>query len=196
MKRQYIKKVVFLSVQGVESQSLIPHHRLEKLLVDEKMEYVFLRPGYFMQNLTTTLVDEIKQNNRIFIPAGKLKFNWVDARDIGMVGAHILNEFEKYTYQTPEITGSEFVGFGEVVSLIRKITGRPLRYVSPNLLWFAHVQRSKGIPMPMILVMIMLHFLPRLGKNAQRLTDVVEQVTGQKPTTLKEFVEREQVKLK
>jgi uncharacterized protein YbjT (DUF2867 family) len=194
LKKNKISKVVFLSVQGVESQSLIPHHKLEKLLVKQNMEYVFLRPGYFMQNLTTTLVDEIRKNNRIFIPAGKLKFNWVDARDIGLVGTTILNDFDKYVYHTPEITGSEFSGFSEVSILIGNTVNKPIKYVSPNLIRFMHVQRKKGMTVPMIMVMIMLHFLPRLGKNQEKLTSVVEQITGKRPNTLAEFIARESEK--
>ncbi|MFW5708537.1 MAG: NmrA family NAD(P)-binding protein, partial [Bacteroidota bacterium] len=136
MKRQSITKVVFLSVQGVENQSLIPHHKLEKLIVADQMEFVFLRPSYFMQNLTTTLLHDIQQNRRIFVPSGPLKFNWVDARDIGLVGAHVLHRFDDFKNQALEITGSDFAGFDEVVRLINKNVRNKIRYVSPNLLRF------------------------------------------------------------
>ncbi|TVQ18313.1 MAG: NmrA-like family protein [Bacteroidetes bacterium] len=195
MKKHNISKVVFLSVQGAESQSFIPHHKLEKLILAYQMEYVFLRPSYFMQNLTTTLLYDIQKNKRIFMPSGKLRFNWVDARDIGLVGAHVLNDFEAYTNQALEITGSDFAGFGEVARLINQHLQTPITYVSPNLLRFYFAKRKQGIAPAMIFVMIMLHFLPRLGKNQPRLTDVVEKVTGKKSTTLEEFVKREAGKL-
>jgi len=191
MKRHNISKVVFLSVQGAESQSLIPHHKLEKLILAYQMEHVFLRPSYFMQNLTTTLMHDIQKYRRIFIPSGKLKFNWVDARDIGLVGAHVLNDFEAYTNQALEITGSDFTGFDEAARLINQHVQNPITYVSPNLLRFYHAKRKQGIVPAMIFVMIMLHFLPRLGKNQPRLTHVVKQITGREPVTLEEFVRRE-----
>jgi len=191
LKKHNISKVVFLSVQGAESHSFIPHHKLEKLILEYQLEYVFLRPSYFMQNLTTTLLYDIQKNRRIFIPSGKLKFNWVDARDIGLVGAHVLNDFEKYTTQALEITGSDFANFEEVVRLINHEVANPITYVSPNLLRFYLTKRNQGIAPAMILVMIMLHFLPRLGKNKQRLTNVVRQVTGRKPIRLEEFIRRE-----
>lgn len=194
MKRNKVTKVVFLSVQGVEDQSLIPHHKLEKLIVSEQLEYVFLRPGYFMQNLTTTLLPEIKSCNTIFIPSGKLKFNWVDARDIGLVGAHVLTDFNFFRMKALEITGSEFTGFDEVAKLISEKTGKSIRYESPSLLKFFARKRKLGIAPAMIFVMIMLHFLPRLGKNKPRLTSVVKDITGKNPGTLKEFVEREKDK--
>jgi uncharacterized protein YbjT (DUF2867 family) len=191
MKRHKISKVVFLSVQGVESQSLIPHHKLEKLLVAQRMEYVFLRPSYFMQNLTTTLLHEIKTMDKIFIPSGPLKFNWVDARDIGLVAAHVLSDFDRFSMQALEVTGSEFIGFKKVAQLLSQKLNREIRYESPNLMQFFRAKRNMGVSKAMIFVMIMLHYLPRFGKNLPRLTNVVEDITGKKPGTLAIFIERE-----
>lgn len=191
MKRHNISKVVFLSVQGAESQSFIPHHKLEKLILSYGLDYVFLRPSYFMQNLTTTLLYDIKNRGEIFIPSGKLKFNWVDAHDIGLVGAHVLNNFEAYTNQALEITGQDFAGMDEAVSIINRYAQTHISYVSPNLFHFYRVKRKQGMAPAMIFVMIMLHFLPRLGKNRPRLTDVVKEVTGRDPVSLEEFVRRE-----
>lgn len=190
MKKQGISKVVFLSVQGAEKQSFIPHYKLEKLILEHEIQHVFLRPSYFMQNITTTLFDEIQHHNRIFIPSGKLSFNWVDSRDIGLVGAHVLNNFEKYSGKALEITGTDFCGFEEVVRLINQHTSKQIRYVSPSLLRFYLTKRKQGVAPAMILVMIMLHFLPRLGKNEPQLTRVVKEVTGKEPERLENFIIR------
>lgn len=191
MKRNSISKIVFLSVQGAESQSFIPHHKLEKLILSYGMEYVFLRPSYFMQNLTTTLLYDIRNRGQIFIPSSRLKFNWVDAHDIGLVGACVLSDFDRYKNQALEITGKDFAGMDEAVSLINHYAQTDLRYVSPNLLHFYRVKRKQGMPPAMIFVMIMLHFLPRLGKNKPRLTNIVKEVTGKEPVSLEEFIKRE-----
>ena len=45
-----VKHIVFLSVQGVQSSKIIPHHKIEKLIVASKIPYTFLRPAYFMQS--------------------------------------------------------------------------------------------------------------------------------------------------
>lgn len=194
LKENGISKIVFLSVQGVENQKFIPHYKLEKLIIDEGLDFAFLRPGYFMQNLTTTLIHEIKSENKIFIPAGKLKFNWVDALDIGLVGAHILNEFETYKNQPYEITGSEFFGFGKVAEIVSELSGKDISYESPTLMKFFREKRKLGILKAMIFVMIMLHYLPRFGKNNPRLTNIVKEITGKEPGTILEFVQREKDK--
>lgn len=97
MKQQKSDAVVFLSVQGAETNKLIPHYKIEQQIRNMNFEYIFLRPSYFMQNLTTTLLDEIKHNNRIFLPAGNAHFNWIDANDIGKFAGIVLNSFERYS---------------------------------------------------------------------------------------------------
>jgi uncharacterized protein YbjT (DUF2867 family) len=194
IKEKEISKIVFLSVQGAENQKFIPHHKIEKLILEEGLEFIFLRPGYFMQNLTTTLLHEIKSENKIYIPSGNLKFNWVDARDIGLVSAHVLNNFEHFKNKPYEITGSEFAGFGEVAQILTEVLGKNIRYESPEPLRFFYAKRKLGIPTPMIFVMLMLHFLPRFGKNQQRLTNVVEEISGKSPVLLREYIEREKEK--
>lgn len=186
-----IREIVFLSVQGVENQKSIPHHKIEKLIVKKGLEYAFLRPAYFMQNLTTTLVHEIRTDNKIFIPSGKAVFTWVDALDIGLVGAHILSNFAEYRNSPYVITGSEQKGFEEVAGMLSRATGRTITYESPSLMKFFREKRKLGIPKMMIFVMIMLHYLPRLSKKRSPLTDTVLNITGRAPGTLSPFMERE-----
>ncbi len=194
MKGKKVNKIIFLSVQGAESQKFIPHHKIEKLIMDENLEYVFLRPGYFMQNLTSTFLHDIRTRQKIVVPSGSLKFNWVDARDVGLTATYVINDFERYKNQAFEITGSEFAGFKEVAAILTEVLGKLVRYESPNLVRFILDKRKQGKSMPMIMVMIMLHFLPRLGKNNPRLTSTVTDITGRQPGTLLQFAIREKGK--
>lgn len=191
MIRKNIQNIVFLSVQGAENKKTIPHHKIENLIRSKDLEYVFLRPGYFMQNLTTTLIHEIKTKNKIFIPGGNVKFQWVDARDIGLVAAHVLVDPDSYKNEALEITGSEFIGFQEVADLLTEKIGRTIEYESPNLLKFYVAKRRQGVSNAMILVMIMLHFLPRFQKNEPWFTETVNSITGHDPNILNQFIERE-----
>jgi len=186
-----ISELVFLSVQGVENQKSIAHHKIEKLILEKGLDYAFLRPSYFMQNLTSTLLHEIRNEDRIFIPSGKLKFTWVDARDIGLVGAHILSEFERYRNRPFVITGSEQKGFAEVAEMLSEVTGRTIRYESPGLVRFFRAKRKLGIPKTMIFVMIMLHYLPRFSNKKAGLSNTILEITGRDPTTISEFIQRE-----
>ncbi|MBN2891983.1 MAG: NmrA family NAD(P)-binding protein [Bacteroidales bacterium] len=195
MQKKQVSKIIFLSIQGVENQKNIPHYKIEKAILNYKFDYVFLRPSYFMQNLTTTLLKEIKEEKKIFIPSGKLKFNWVDTKDIELVGAKIIQDFENYKNNAYEITGSEFEDFNYVADLLTRTLGFKIKYESPNLLKFFIQKKKYGIKPMMIFVMIMLHYLPRFGKNENNFSDTVRKITDKEPTKLLEYIKREQEKI-
>lgn len=93
-----IKQIVFLSLQGVQFNPLTPHHEVEKYLRRKKAPYTFIRPNFFMQNLTTFYCDDIRERDEIFLPAGRGKTAFVDVRDIGAVVAEALTD-EKHIGQ-------------------------------------------------------------------------------------------------
>jgi uncharacterized protein YbjT (DUF2867 family) len=190
IKMQGINKIIFLSVQGADKSKIIPHHKIEQLILDNNIKHVFLRPGYFMQNLTTTLRDDIKTGNKIFLPAGKAKFNWIDVKNIAEVAAIILNDFDGYQDQIFEITGYENKDFQEVAQELSQVLGREIEFENPNPLKFYLAKKKQGTERGLILVMIMLHFLPRFQKDPQ-ISKFYEELTGKEPNTLMEFIKRE-----
>lgn len=190
IKEKKINQIVFLSVQGVEKSKVIPHNKIERLINDFGLDYIFLRPGYFMQNLTTTLIEDIKTKREIILPAGKAKFNWIDIENIGEAGAILLDKFDDYKNQAIEITGLENENFEKVTELINNSIDNPIKYKNVNPLKFYRIKKEEGMVNGMIIVMILLHFLPRFQKEP-KISDLYERLTGKKPTDLKTFIERE-----
>ena len=190
-----VKHIVFLSVQGVEKSTIIPHHKIEKLIVDSKIPYTFLRPAYFMQNFTTTLRKDLVVNKRIFLPAGKAKFTVIDVTDIGKVAAKILTESSNHVNQSYELTNREKLTFGEMAEKLSKGLNTTIKYESPNLFKFYWTKRKEKMPTMLILVMIMLHYLPRFQREPN-VTEWVKQITNDEPKTFDEFVIENLNKLK
>lgn len=187
MVKNKVLKVVFLSVQGAEKSKIIPHHKIEKLIINAGIEYIFLRPSYFMQNLTTTLYQEVKNKQRISLPAGKSKFNWVDVNNIGEIAGIVLNDFNQFKNNVYEITGSENLSFQEAVDLINQETDRHILYKNTHPIRYFLRQKREGVKSGLILVMIFLHYLPRFQKEPV-INPFYTNLTKKKPTTLKEFI--------
>jgi uncharacterized protein YbjT (DUF2867 family) len=182
-----VKHIVFLSVQGVEKSSIIPHHKIEKLIVESGISFSFLRPAYFMQNFSTTLEQDLVNKDLIFIPAGKAKFTLIDVEDIGKVAAKILTNPTEYVNKSYELTCNEKLTFQEMADKLSKGLGRKITYESPNLWKFYFQKRRENVASGFILVLIMLHYLPRFQKVPNN-TDWVEKITGEKPKSFDEFV--------
>jgi len=182
-----VEHIVFLSVQGAEDNRFIPHHKIEKLILNSGISYTFLRPAYFMQNFTTTLHDDLVKNSRIFLPAGKAKFTLIDVRDIGEVAAVILAATDRHVNKAYDLTSNEALNFKEMAEKLSDGLNEQITYVSPGLLQFYREKRKENTPVGFILVMMMLHFLPRFQKQPP-LTDCVKMLTGNDPITFEQFV--------
>ncbi len=186
-KTKNVKHVVFLSVQGAETSSMIPHHKIEKIILESGIDYTFLRPAYFMQNFTTTLREDIIENKLIYLPAGTAKFTIVDLEDVGKVGASVLTNTNEHKKKAYDLTNQEQLTFGQMADQISEVTGEKIQFKSPNLLAFFIRKKKEKVPTMLILVMIMLHYLPRFSKTPKTSEEVLN-ITGDEPNSFKTFI--------
>ena len=186
-KKSNIRHIVFLSVQGVEKSNIIPHHKIEKLIKESKIPYTFLRPAYFMQNFTTTLQKDLVQHQRTYLPAGDIKFTLVDVRDIGSFAAHVICNNTDHINMAYELTCTEKLSFEEMANKMTAVFGISIKYISPNLLAFYLNKRKENMPTGLILVMIMLHYLPRFQKKAQ-ISNSFKLIASRMPITFDKFL--------
>ncbi len=198
MKRAGVQQVVFLSLEGVESNSLTPHHKIEALIREAggrkaapptfRLGYTMLRPGFFMQNLTTTHLAEIRDRSEIFVPAGNGRTNFVDVADIAAVAAQALAE-GKHLNTALTLTGPEALTYSEIAEMLTDVLGRTITYVNPSVLRFVwqKVVREK-MKFGFVLIMVALYSVAKLGKAAT-LTDTIARVLGRPPRPFRQFVE-------
>lgn len=194
LANKHVQKVIFLSVQGVERSKVIPHHKIETLIKATSLDYIFLRPSYFMQNLTTTLYKDIQSDRQIVLPAGEAKFNWVDVENIGETAAILFDRFETYKNKAFDLTGYENKSFSQAVQTINQVLDRPIRYKNMNPFRFFFKKKKEGVATGMIIVLILLHFLPRFQKEPP-ISTFYEDLTGKQPNDLETFAKREKAVL-
>lgn len=188
-QRATVKHIVFLSVQGADKIAYIPHAKIEKLIRRSGIAYTFIRPSYFMQNLTTTLHDDIVRHHRLFLPAGEAPFLWVDVDDIGRAIAVVLTHSTQHQNKAYTITGSELLTFGQVSTMLSERIGYGVRYESPNPVRYFFAKRREGMASGLISVMILLHLLPRFQQAPSISPDFLT-LTGRQPNTLARFIDR------
>lgn len=178
---------VFLSIIGIEDAKYVPHFKVEEYLQKIGMQTTFLRCSFFMQNLNTTHRKEIKGRSELFIPVGKAKTSFIDARDIGAVAAVILTE-EGHAGRNYDLTGSEALDYWEAAQIMTEVLGRKIMYRNPNPLYFLLETTRRGIPFRYALVMLGLYTSTRFGM-AEQVTDEIERLTGRKPITFRQYVQ-------
>lgn len=184
-----VRRVVFLSVLGAERSRLIPHHRIERVIRELGLDYVFVRPSYFMQNLTTTLYPEIKAEGRITLPAGEAKFNWLDTRDIGAACALLIKDFETHAGRAVELAGTDNLTFTEVATLMTEVLGRKITYVNRHPIRYVFDEWRAGTSFGRAFAVAMVHYTTRFQEVPSSTT--LRELTGRPPGTLRAFLERE-----
>lgn len=182
-----VQRVVFLSLQGAERNPVVPHRRVEDHLKACGPAWTFLRPSFFMQNLSTTHRHDIRDRDEVFMPAGRGRTSFVDVRDIAAVVVKVLSE-AGHEGRAYELTGRDALDYHQVAHILSEVLGRDIRYTNPSLWRFWYRMRKRGHPAGYVGVMIALYTVCRLGLAA-RVTEEAERLLGRAPIGFRQFAE-------
>lgn len=182
---QGVQHIVFLSLQGVENNRVTPHYKIEQLIRTLPVTYTFLRASFFMQNLSTTHLREIRDRDEISVPVGNARTSFLDVRDIASVASLILTQADS-TSQAYTLTGAEALTYTEVAQILSKELGRPIRYANPWIIGFFVRQVREGTPAGFAAIMTMLYTITRFG-NAKEVTEDVARLLGRLPISFAQF---------
>jgi uncharacterized protein YbjT (DUF2867 family) len=180
-----VEHVVFLSLLGAEKNPVVPHRKIETYLESSGLAYTFLRASFFMQNLSTTHREEIRDHDEVFVPAGRGRTSFVDARDVAAVAVKALTE-PGHGGRSYPLTGGEALGYREVARTLSEVLGREVVYADPSIPRFVARMRERGFPWDFILVMVGIYTTARLGLAAGVTPDTAR-LLDRAPTTIEEF---------
>jgi len=185
MQQAGVEQVAFLSVRGAESNPLLPHRQIEKLLEASGLAWTHLRPNDFMQNFATVHQADIRDRGEIWAPAGRGRTSFVDVRDVGDAAVRVLTE-PGHGQRAYTLTGSEAFDLHEVAAVLSETLGRRIVYRNPGIPAFLSHIRAAGRPVAFGLVMTAVYTVARLGMAAGVSPDL-ERLTGRPPRSLASF---------
>ncbi len=189
-RRAGVCHVVFLSLAGAERLPVLPHATVEKWLRGSGLDWTFVRPSFFMQNLSTTHAAEIGAGT-LTVPAGTGRTAFVDTRDVAAVAAAALLDPARHRGRAWTPTGPQALTYDEVAAVLADVLGHPVRYTRPGVrAYWRHARRDLAMPRGFAAVTTAIYTTARLGLAAA-LTDDVRTVTGRAPGDLRAFADRE-----
>ena len=167
------------------------HRQEEKIIEESQISYTFLRPTTFMQNFVTYFDYTIKNQNMFYFHGGDVQINFVDARDIGIVAAKILlfdGDTDIYSNKAFNVTGQDILSYYQTAEILSKEMGRKISYVDVSEDDTRNGMKQGGMSDWLIDIIIdSLNYIIR-GEYGHQTSNVVEQVTGQKPRSFDQFV--------
>ena len=156
--------IVFLSVTGADKARFLPHAAVERHLMDGPRDWVILRPGFFAQNLSDAYPQDIREDDRVYLPAGQGKAAFLDLRDLGEATARILADPEPHLGQAYTLTGPKAVDFHAVAQAVGEATGRLIAYRPASIAGYLRHLHRRGALCGQALVQTALHVGLRFGQ--------------------------------
>lgn len=187
------KKVVFMSVFGVDAVPEAPYSRLEKLLTSSGAPYAILRPNWFADNFHSYWIHGVK-TGVIAVPAGTGASSFIDVRDIAAsaVAALTSSSFDNGAWN---LTGPAALTYAEAATLLSDVVGHPVRYQHVEDEPFIQGLVGAGVPEDYARFLTSIFEPVRLGYTAA-VTGDVEQLTGKAPRSLTAYAKDNAARLK
>lgn len=183
-QRRGVRLVAFLSLLGVNRA--VPHWRIERDILAAGLPYTFLRAGFFSQNLETAYRDDIRDRDRIRLPAGQGRTNFVDTRDLAAVAVLALRDPATHAGKAYDLTGPEAHTYGHVASLLSAELARPVTYEPIGLLRYWR-ELSDEFPREYKIVQLVINVTARLGLAA-KVTDDLPRLLAHPPRSLRTYI--------
>lgn len=161
------------------------HHEGELALARLTCETVILRPQYFMQNLAPALREAVSTGRLRHVAAASTVLGLVDVEDVAAVAAcALLDPGHDGAVLRP--TGPRAVSLQQVAEALGAAIGREVRYDQRPEAETVAALRARGLPSWHIADVLRLN-----GEVASAtVTSDVEAVTGHRPGTIEQFLDR------
>lgn len=184
---QGVEHIVFVSVSGAESNTLIPHHTVEQQLINSGNSYTILRPGFFSQNLESAYGKDILKRSCIYLPSGSGNINFIDTRDIAEISIQALVNPRIHSRKAYTLSGSEALTFYDVANLLSKELGRSIKYNEASVLgYFFHCLKQQD-PFMKAVIQTILHTGIRSGQ-ANIVSTTASELLGRETTSVGDYI--------
>jgi uncharacterized protein YbjT (DUF2867 family) len=164
------------------------HHMVEKAIRESGLGWTILRPGLFMQNVLAQAA-LIKNDSKIALPfAPDLPLSFVDTRDVGAVGAHVVRDAAKYAGKTIEYSGpaSTYAAFAKDFSAV---LGKTVNYIEVTFEQAEAALKARGLPEWLINHQLVIARLAAKGGFSTAHPQPIRDILGREPISTRKFVE-------
>jgi NAD(P)H dehydrogenase (quinone) len=195
-KEAGVKHIVYTSFQRKNETASSPiafvangHLNTEEKLKASGLTYTILEHGIYADMIPIFAGEHLLQNKTIFLPAGEGKTAYAVRTDQAEAGANVLlDETGKYHNKSIELAGNEGISWGQVATIIAKITGEQIVFVSPSNEEFTATLTQAGVPAEIIGLMAGFSNAAQEGEF-ENITHNLETILGRKPITVADYLQ-------
>jgi uncharacterized protein YbjT (DUF2867 family) len=105
------------------------HALVEESVKASGIPWTILRPHYYMQNLLSS-AGSIASDGMLYMNMGQGRVGMIDGRDVGVLGAKIIEQTERHAGKTYTPTGPELATMVEAAETLGRVLGKRVNYVA------------------------------------------------------------------
>jgi uncharacterized protein YbjT (DUF2867 family) len=187
--RAKAEHVVLLSLFHADHDLIFSkaHREVEQYTRASGLQWTFLRPNGFMQNMFSA-VQSIQYTGQFHFPAGDAKVSHIDASDIGAVAAKVLIEGPAtHGGKIYALSGPEALSYGQMAQILTEAVGKPVAYIDVPPDAFKQTLLQYGVPGFIADGIVDLYRHYRSGPGSAEVTPWVEKITGRPATRFADF---------
>ncbi|ACU62515.1 SDR family oxidoreductase [Chitinophaga pinensis] len=188
-KRAGVKHIVKLSQWAADVSSPVRflryHAAVEAAITAAGMTYTFLRPNLFMQGLLG-FKEVIRSEHKFFAAAGEARISLIDIRDIAAVAAVALTA-DGHENKVYDLTGPESLTHQQLATTFSQVLAHPIHFINVPEEDMKNALLGVGFPEWQADGLLEDYAHYRLNEAAA-VTDIVQDVTGEKARTFSQFV--------
>ncbi len=187
-----VKHILYTSFQRKNETATSPiafvaqsHIHTEAIIKNSGLTYTILRNNIYLDMLPIFMGEKVLETG-VFFPAGDAKSAFASRNDMAEAIANILagKGHENKEYYLSNI---ENVSFHDVADILSSVSGKTIKYTSPDSETYHTTLKSAGVPAEYIGVFAGFAEATKQGEFTSSNTDL-EKLLGRKPTSAKEFL--------
>lgn len=193
-KEAGVKHIVYTSFERKNETETSPiaflaksHIDTEKWIEESDLDYTILKNNLYMDFLPMFFGEKVLETG-IFLPAGKGKAAFTLRNDMAEATANILIE-DGHINKSYNFSNSENPSIQELADILGSITGKSIKYVSPDQETYKKVLTEAGVPADYIGVFAGFAEAINQGELENHAGDL-EKVLRRKPTSASEFLNK------
>jgi uncharacterized protein YbjT (DUF2867 family) len=169
-----------------------PQHKLhwlaEQALSWSGLPVVTVRPTVFLEGFFLQLVAPgVRESDELALPMGSGKTSPISAVDVARAVAVILDNPTPHIGQIYDLTGPDSADLDHYARVYSEALGRPIRYRDVSVQAWSEGLRQAKFPEYAVRHLSAMVELTRQGRY-DRMTDTFRKLTGEAPTTMRDFV--------
>lgn len=185
-----VRRLVALSGRGADQwqhgfgQEMLD---LERAVQSSGVQWSIVRASNFAQNFDEDVFRDSVLAGELALPVGGVREPFIDVEDVADVAVAMLTD--DWVGQIVEVTGPEALQWSEAVAIIRRATGREVRFTDVAPEEYRRLLLSQGLPTADRHALDTMFAEIRRGR-LQDPTDGVLRVLGRKPRTFADYAAR------